>query len=99
MGIKGIIAAWEVHELKFETSPRNDGVLALKAVDSENPPEIPYPEGDMRKHGKEYLKRKPRKPVQLRIRSPDATRSWEAVALGPTSPGFVNSTDVAGLRV
>jgi hypothetical protein len=52
MGIKGIIAAWEVHELKFETSPRNDGVLVLKAVDSENPPEIPYPEGDMRKHSK-----------------------------------------------
>ena len=47
MRIKAIIAVWEVHELKFKTSPRDDGALVLKAVNSENPPEIPYPEGDM----------------------------------------------------
>jgi hypothetical protein len=87
MRIKGIIAAWEVHELKFKTSPRDDGVLVLKAVDSENQLEIPYPEGDMRQHSEEYLKREPGKPVQVRIRSPvgeaQATHSWEVVGLEP----------------
>jgi hypothetical protein len=67
--IKGIIAAWEVREMKFMAISRDGGVLVLQAVDNESPMEIPYPEGNMSKQIEEHLKREPENPVQLRIRS------------------------------
>jgi hypothetical protein len=101
MGLKSIIAAWEVREVKFMTnSSDEDGALGLKAVDSESPMEILFPKGDMRKQIEEYLIRERGKPEQLRIRSPvrkeRTSHSWEIVFLEALQP---LSTDFARLRV